>query len=251
MNTIANALPAEAPKLLGLYRNLLLSWNNRFNLTAITEPDEVDRRLIGDALRMLPAIDDAIEAWKTGERRRTSVESSGPGPRLIDIGSGAGFPGMVLKIARPELDVTLMDSTGKKVGFLDHVIAELGLRHARAIQSRAEDAARLAHHRERYDIVTARAVASLPVLMELCIPFLRVGGHAIFPKGSSIDEELEQGYRAAKSVGARVIADDPLPAGDGDPVTRLIIAVKIESTPERYPRRSGVPNKEPLGRADR
>jgi 16S rRNA (guanine527-N7)-methyltransferase len=250
MAWIANVLPADAPELFRQYRNLLLSWNNRFNLTAITEPEEVDRRLIGDALRMLPAIDDAIEAWKTGERRRTTEEPGAPGPRLIDIGSGAGFPGMVLKIARPELDVTLLESTGKKVGFLDHVIVELGLQHARAIQSRAEDAGRLPHHRERYDIVTARAVAALPVLMELCIPFLRIGGHAIFPKGESIDEELEHGKKAAKLVGARIVACDALPATDGDVVTQLVTAVKIELTPARYPRRPGVPNRDPLGRAD-
>jgi 16S rRNA (guanine527-N7)-methyltransferase len=236
--------------LLRLYRDLLLRWNQRFNLTAITDPAEIDRRLIGDALRMLPAIDDAIAAWKAASRRRVSAELESSFPRLVDVGSGAGLPGLVLKIARPELDVTLIEATGKKVGFLENAIAELGLTRVKAIHDRAEHLATLSHHRERYHIVTARAVASLPVLLELCVPFLEIGGHAIFPKGADIEDELAAGHRAAKLVGARIVSDELLPTRDGDTVTRLIVAVKIEPTPVRYPRRSGVPAKEPLGRAD-
>jgi 16S rRNA (guanine527-N7)-methyltransferase len=251
MTMLDTALAPEVHELLRIYRDLLLRWNQRFNLTAITEPAEVDRRLVGDALRMLPALDDAIEAWKAGERRRAAVQPVSPRPRLIDIGSGAGFPGLVLKIARPELDLTLVDSTGKKVRFLENAISELGLENAQAVHSRAEELATLSHYRERFDITTARAVAALPALMELCIPFLQVGGHGIFPKGMEIEQELEAGHRAAKIVGARIVGDEILPAASGDPVTRLIIAVKIEPTPVRYPRRSGIPSKEPLGRVDR
>jgi 16S rRNA (guanine527-N7)-methyltransferase len=251
MTMLEIALAPDAQDLLRIYRDLLLSWNRRFNLTAITEPAEVDRRLIGDALRMLPAIDDAIEAWKAGERRRAEGQAVSQRPRLIDIGSGAGFPGLVLKVARPELELTLVDSTGKKIRFLENAISELGLMNAQATHGRAEELGRLPHYREQFDIVTARAVAALPALMELCIPFLQVGGHGIFPKGMDIEQELEEGHRAAKVVGARIVGDELLTAGAGDPVTRLIIAVKIEPTPVRYPRRSGIPSKEPLGRVDR
>lgn len=245
MSVGTEELTAESQEQLGAFRDLLIIWNRRFNLTAIEEPAAIDRRLIGDALRMLPAIDDAIAAHAVENRNRSSKEA---GVRLIDIGSGAGFPGMVLKICRPELDVTLLESTGKKVGFLDHVIADLGLKSARAIHARAEDLGRDRAHRERYDIVTARAVSSIPALMELCTPFLRVGGHAIFPKGMEIAEELANGERAAVLVGARIVSHDLLSAKPNESVTRLVIAVKIEPTPDRYPRRAGVPTKDPLGR---
>jgi 16S rRNA (guanine527-N7)-methyltransferase len=129
-------------------------------------------------------------------------------------------------------------------------MVELGLTNVKAIHARAEESAHLPHHRERYDITTARAVAALPALMELSVPFLRIGGHGIFPKGADIEDELAAGMRAAKIVGARIVGHEPLPAINGDSVTRLIVAVKIEPTPVRYPRRSGIPVKEPLGRAD-
>ncbi len=245
MSVGTDGLTAEAQEQLRTFRDLLITWNRRFNLTAIEDPAEIDRRLIGDALRMLPAIDDAIAAHAVENRNHPTKDSD---PRLIDIGSGAGFPGMVLKICRPEINVTLVESTGKKVGFLDHVMADLGLKSARAIHARAEDLGRDRAHRERYDIVTARAVSSLPALMELCTPFLRVGGHAIFPKGMNIAEELASGERAALLVGARIVSHDPLPATAEESVTRLVIAVKIEPTPDRYPRRAGVPAKDPLGR---
>jgi len=244
------ALPETAQQQLRRFRDLLLRWNQRFNLTAVTEPGEVDRRLIGDSLRMLPAVDDAIQAWRAGNRRHASDPDRPPVPRLIDVGSGAGFPGLVLVIARPELDVVLVEATGKKVGFLEHAILELGLSNVTAIHGRAEDLGRLPHHREAYHIATARAVASLPALMELCVPFLADGGHALFPKGVEIEEELAAARRAAALVGARVVGDDVVPSGAGETVTRLIVAVKIAPTPDRYPRRAGIPAKDPLGKAD-
>ena len=247
---------AETQEQLRRFRDLLIRWNQRFNLTAITDAAGIDERLIGDALHMLPAIDDAISAWAAG-RRRSADDNEAARPRLIDVGSGAGFPGIVLKIARSALDVVLLEATGKKVGFLEHAILELGLTGITAIQGRAEELAHQPHHRGRYDIVTARAVAALPVLMEICVPFLTDGGHALFPKGMEIEQELAEGRRAAPLVGARLVDDAPLaplaslPTGDGASVTRLVIAVKIGATPDRYPRRSGIPAKAPLGRADR
>jgi 16S rRNA (guanine527-N7)-methyltransferase len=247
--THPQTLPEQASNQLRLFRDLLLRWNQRFNLTAITDPGEIDRKLIGDALAMLPAIDDAIDARRAAARRQQAELETASAARLVDIGSGAGFPGIVMSIARPELEVVLVEATGKKAGFLEHAILELGLTNTKAIHGRAEELARQPRHRARYQIATARAVAALPVLMELCVPFLEPGGHALFPKGGSIESELAAGQRAAALVGARIVSDAVVPSGGGETVTRLIIAVKIEATPDRYPRRSGIPAKEPLGRA--
>jgi 16S rRNA (guanine527-N7)-methyltransferase len=216
---------------LRVYRDELLIWNRKVNLTAVTEPEGVDRRLIGDALRLLPAVDEFGAS------------------RLVDVGAGAGFPGLVVKIARPRIDVTLVEATGKKVAFLRHVIGLLRLEGVEAVHGRAEELGRDARYRERYDLATARAVAALPVLMELCLPFLRIGGRALFPKGAQLGTELAEGDRAAAIVGGRIERADLLPGGEGEPVTRLVIAAKIGKTPNRFPRRSGVPAKEPLGRA--
>ena len=155
----------------------------------------------------------------------------------------------MLKIARPALDVTLVEATAKKVHFLRHVIAELGLDGVSAIHARAEELGRDPAHRARYDLATARAVAALPALLELCVPLLRVGGHALFPKSATLDAELADGERAAPLVGARILSHDLLPAQEDDLVTRLVIAIKIAQTPSRYPRRSGISAKELLGRA--
>lgn len=225
-------LDPEQVSLFDRYRQMLISWNDRFNLTAITEPDEIDRRLFLDALRMVPALDEAIA--------RTGAKAM---PRLADLGAGAGFPGLPLKIARPDLDVTLVEATGKKVRFLEAVISELRLDHAAAVHARAEEVGQDRAYRGRFDLVTARAVASLSVLFELAAPLLRIGGIALFPKGSAIGEELAYGIEAAKIVGLRVESADFLPASE----TRLVIATKIGETPRRYPRRPGLPNKEPLG----
>lgn len=134
----ASELSTDVHDKLREYRDLLLAWNRRFNLTAITDPDDVDRKLVGDALAMLPAIDDAIAAWHAESRRDGKERGERERPRLIDIGSGAGLPGLVLKIARPELDVTLVEATGKKVGFLEHAILDLGLRSCVALHGRSE-----------------------------------------------------------------------------------------------------------------
>ena len=165
------------------YRDLLLDWNARINLTAVSDPVEVERRLFLDGLRLLPAID--------------RVSSGQAAPRLIDIGSGGGFPGLVLKIARPALDVTLVDATGKKVRFLDDVIASLELEGVRARQARAEELGHDKRCREMFDLVTARAVAPLPVLLEYAMPLLRVGGVGLFPKGRDLAAELAAAKAAA------------------------------------------------------
>ena len=213
------------------YRRLLLAWNARTNLTAVRDPVAIDRRLVLDALLLVPTIDALL----------SQIEREPP--RLVDVGSGAGFPGLALKIARPGLEVTLVEATGKKVAFLAHVIAELGLVGAVAVHARAEDLGRDRAYRAAFDLATARAVASLPSLLELCAPLLRVGGHGLFPKGLAIAEELAAGARAAPALRVRILAADRLPASE----TRLVVVEKTAPTPDRYPRRAGIPAREPLG----
>ena len=217
------------------YRTLLLEWNARTNLTAITDPDEIDRRLFFDSMLLLPALDAALQLMPVAPNR------------MVDFGSGAGFPGLPLKIMRPDLDITLIEATGKKVAFLDACIAELGLRRITTIHGRAEDFARDPAFREKFDIVTARAVASLPALLELGLPFLHVGGRALFPKGLDIATELAAADAAAPLVGGQIVASRVLPGSQ----TTLVAVAKVSTTPKKYPRRAGIPAKEPLGHLDR
>jgi 16S rRNA (guanine527-N7)-methyltransferase len=209
------------------YRDLLVDWSGRVNLTAITDPIEIERRLFLDGLRLVPLLDEV------------SVAS----PRLLDVGAGAGFPGLPLKIARPAIELTLLEATGKKVRFLEAAIAALELDGARAIHGRAEDLGHDPAFRERFDLVTARAVATLPALMELCLPMLRVGGVALFPKGLSIEAEVAAGGRAAALLGGRLTGVRAVPGG----TTSVVTATKDTPTPPAYPRRAGLPARAPLG----
>lgn len=214
---------------LAAYRDLLQSWNDRFNLTAIRDPEAVEQRLFLDALQMLPAIE-----------RRLGDQTAAPA--VVDVGTGAGLPGLVLAIARPEWRLTLIEATGKKVRFLEQVIADLALTGVEPLHARAEDLAHDPAFRASFDVAVARAVASLPALLELCGPFLRLGGFACFPKSLAIDEELDVARRVAPLVGMKVEGDEIL----RDSSTRLVTASKVADTPSRYPRRPGVPAREPL-----
>ena len=237
------------------YRDLLLTWNTRINLTAIKSPTEVEHRLFLDALRLLPTLNTLL-APRSDPAPSTGAGNPDPAPstgavrlpptayRLIDIGTGAGFPGLPLKLARPDLHLTLVEATGKKATFLTRVTAELGLTGVTVLHARAEDLGHDPAHRSVYDVATARAVAALPALLELCMPLLRQGGHALFPKGTDLADELAAGRRAAPIVGARILSADPLPNSD----TRLVVAAKTAPTPPRYPRRAGIPARDPLGR---
>lgn len=214
----------------GAYRDLLLDRNARTNLTAVRDPIGVERRLFLDALLMVPTLD------------RLRAAHGRAGFRLVDIGSGAGFPGLAIKIARPDLDVTLVEATGKKVAFLDEAIVALGLDGVTAIHGRAEVLGHDPVHRGGYDLATARAVASLPALLELCAPFLTIGGSALFPKGEAIAEERRAAHHAATILGVRLVAEETLAEG-----TRLVRVDKLRTTPRRYPRRPGTPARDPLG----
>ncbi len=227
-------LDGEARARFDRYRDLLQERSAQFNLTAIQEPHEIERRLFLDALAMVPVLDRAIQA------RTPQSEAS---VRLVDIGTGAGFPGLALKIARPTLDITLVDATAKKITFLRDVITVLDLEDVQAMHGRAEDLGHDPALRARFDVATARAVASLPVLLEYVVPLLRIGGTAILPKGLKIDEELQAGRRAASLLGAEIVSAAKLPVD----TTRLVVAAKIALTPGVYPRRVGIPSRSPLG----
>jgi len=210
------------------YRDELLDWNTRINLTAISDPEEVLLKHFLDSLSLLMAYDVA-EA------------------RLLDIGAGAGFPGLPLKIVRPQWQVLLLEATGKKVTFLQHIIETLRLKNVVAVQGRAEELAHISEYRASFDSVTARAVASLPTLLEYAAPFCRVGGQIILPKKGELVEELAQGKRAAEQVGA-VLKDDvavTLPGlADG---RRLLVWEQVRKCPAQFPRSGSVMAKKPLG----
>ena len=214
------------------YRELLLDWNERFNLTAITEPGEVVTRHFLDSLTVALAL-------PASAREGGSV--------LLDVGSGAGFPGLPLAIAFPNWRVTLLEATGKKVRFLETVIETLGLLNAHALTGRAEEVAHRPGQRGRYDVVVARAVAGLPTLLEYCAPFAHVGGRSILPKKGDLAEEFAIGGRAAPLVGARLLAPvavDVPPLDDG---RMLVVARQERPCPAQYPRAAGAPTKKPLG----
>ncbi len=214
------------------YRELLLDWNQRINLTAITDPQDVLAKHFLDSLACLFAIPQA-------EREKPL--------KLLDVGSGAGFPGLPLQIVFPHWQVTLLEATGKKVRFLEEVIARLGLSRARALQGRAEELAHDRQHRARCDVVTARGLAALPTLLEYCLPFCRPGGLVIAPKKGAINEEVEQGKRAAAALGGRFVGQRPyrLPGLDDQRV--LIVFQATRAVPAQYPRRAGAAVKKPLG----
>jgi 16S rRNA (guanine527-N7)-methyltransferase len=210
------------------YRRELLAWNARVNLTSITEAGEVLIKHFLDSLSIV------------------SVYDVTP-TRLLDIGAGAGFPGLPLKIARPEWSVVLLEATGKKVAFLQHVIDSLQLKDVLALHGRAEEVVHRGDYRRKFDVVTARAVSSIPRLLEYAAPFCRVGGQIILLKKGDLVDELAQGKRAARAVGAAFKADVgvALPGlADG---RRLLIWEQREPCPAQYPRAGAAMAKRPLG----
>ncbi|MBR3494304.1 MAG: 16S rRNA (guanine(527)-N(7))-methyltransferase RsmG [Clostridia bacterium] len=212
------------------YLRLLLEWNQRMDLTAVTEEPEILERHFADSL--------------------TALQVPGMIPEtgsLIDVGTGAGFPGMVLALARPDLRVTLLDALGKRLDFLAAVAEAVGARNVTLVHARAEDAARQPAHRGQYDRAAARAVAQLPVLLEYLLPYVRIGGAALCWKGPSVLQELEAGRRAAHLLGGSL--QEPVRTElRGLAWDHLILPVeKKQKTPSAYPRKAGTPNRQPLG----
>lgn len=207
------------------YKGLLLEWNEKMNLTAITDDKEIILKHFVDSLSIVPYIKEAGS--------------------LIDVGTGAGFPGIPLKIVLPSLDTVLLDSLEKRVGFLGTAISELGLEGIKAVHMRAEDAGKSAEFRERFDAAAARAVASMPVLLEYCLPFVRTGGVFIAMKGSST-EEISMSEKALKILGGKIEEVKEFTLPDTDIKRSIVIVRKLRQTPTKYPRKAGKPSKEPL-----
>lgn len=216
-----------------LYYDELVRWNKKFNLTAITEYEQVQIRHFLDSLSCLLAT----------ESRQALAQ---PGARVIDVGTGAGFPGIPLKLIYSVAHLTLVEATHKKVTFLEHVISTLGLQSAIAIHGRAEELAHEPAHRERYDLALARAVAELPVLVEYALPFCKVGGWFIAQKGEAGAGEAWSAQQAIMLLGGELRRVMPVEL-PGLPEDRsLVIIEKVSPTPSNYPRRTGVPARRPL-----
>ncbi len=210
------------------YLDLLLEWNQKFNLTAITEPKEI----------IVQHFLDSISTLKLKQMEGQS--------RILDMGSGAGFPGIPLKIMEPQLQVSLVDSVQKKVGFLNEMIEKLDLDYTAAIHARAEDLAKIEGHREAYDLVISRAVAELRVLAEYCLPFVRRGGYFISHKGPGAAEELDLAKSAINLLGGKWLETVEAKIPYSERTHNLIIIKKEKITPLKYPRSPGKPKKEPL-----
>lgn len=226
-NDFGVALNDDIKNKLNIYGNLLLEWNEKINLTAITDPDGVLYKHFYDCILFF---------------KNVKIPN---GASVIDVGTGAGFPGMVLKIVRDDLDITLLDSLNKRLVFLNEVIEKLGLKGIKTVHSRAEDAGKNKALRESFDIATARAVANLPVLMEYCVPLVKKGGLFVSMKGPSACEEAELCGNAIKVLGCSSpeIIFETLPTDDK---RAFIICKKISQTPPKYPRKPGDISKQPL-----
>lgn len=210
------------------YMKLLKEWNEKINLTAITEDEDIVKKHFIDSIKVFK-----IEAFKKCNN-------------LIDVGTGAGFPGIPISIMRPEVNITLLDSLNKRVNFLDTVIKSLQLKNIKAIHGRAEELARNKEHREKYDVVTSRAVANMAVLSEFCIPFTKVGGYFIPLKGPAIDEELAMGKGAIEKLGGKLQEVIKVNIEDSDMEHNLVVVKKVKGTAMVYPRKAGSITKKPL-----
>lgn len=210
------------------YYELLIEWNRVMNLTGITEYDEVNLKHFTDSLTIVRIKDmDQIST-------------------LIDVGTGAGFPGIPIKIAFPHIKLTLLDSLNKRIKFLDHTAEELGLENVITLHGRAEDYAKRSEYRERYDMCASRAVANLSTLSEYCIPFIKKGGCFVSYKSADSDEEIRMSERAVDMLGGNLKKIDKFCLPGSDMGRSLVLIEKVKSTPGKYPRKAGTPSKEPL-----
>ncbi|KJS86953.1 MAG: hypothetical protein JM58_05365 [Peptococcaceae bacterium BICA1-8] len=212
-----------------IFSSLIKEWNTKINLTSLDEDDDIIYKHFLDSLFCL----------KTGLVWQ--------GKKVIDVGTGAGFPGIPLKIMLGEdIKLTLFDSVQKKVNFLDLVVKELGLNGVKCVHGRAEEYGKMIDYREKYDIVLARAVARLPLLLELCIPFVNLGGFFLAMKGPEGTKELDESEYALKQLGGKINSIDNFFLKDQDYTRVLISFKKNKLTPEKYPRKAGTPQKKPL-----
>ena len=224
-------LKAEQVDALRFYQHELVAWNQRFNLTAITDDAGIQIRHFLDSLSCLLALE-------RGERLR--------GKRVIDVGTGAGFPGLVLKIVCPGIQLTLLEATAKKVSFLEHMIDTLGLEGVTAVKGRAEELGQDPEHRESYDWALARAVADLPILAEYLLPLVKINGRMLAQKGENAPEEVHRSESAFQQLGGRLRKLVQVELRGLAETRYLVIVDKIATTPIKFPRRAGMPTKRPL-----
>lgn len=220
------------------YYDLLVEWNSFMNLTAITDFDEVLKKHFIDSLSFVQCRDVVLK--NIGKDILTDDIS------IIDIGTGAGFPGIPLKIAFPNLKITLLDSLNKRVNFLNTVIEKLDLKDITAVHGRAEDFAKNKEYREQFDFAVSRAVANMSTLSEYCIPFVKVSGLFIPFKSEKIIEELENAENALKILNSHIIDQIDFKLPNSDLYRNLVIVYKDKITSKKYPRKAGLPSKEPL-----
>ena len=216
----------EAFNRLDTFAEMLIETNKSFNLTAIKEPDDVTVKHFADCLSIFKYVDIAENA------------------KIIDVGTGAGFPGLVLMLYRPDIQMTFLDSTKKRLGFIENVLNECGIK-GDILHMRAEEAAQLAKYREKYDFATARAVAALPVLSEYCLPFVKVGGSFVSMKSAESNEEISEAKKAINVLGGKIEEDILFDLVENMP-PRIIRIKKNSQTPTKYPRPSAQIAKKPL-----
>lgn len=207
------------------YMYLLKEWNEKINLTSIIEEKDIILKHFIDSLTILKYLPE-----------ETSI---------IDVGTGAGFPGIPVKIANPKIKLTLLDSLQKRVNFLTEVCTKINLEDTNVIHGRAEDEGKNVEYREKFDFVTARAVASLDILAEYCLPFVKVGGYFICMKGNNVDE-IETSKVAIEKLGGKIEKIDTFKLPEGDIERNLILIKKIKKTPNEFPRKAGLPQKKPI-----
>ena len=212
------------------YYEMLVEKNKVMNLTGITEYEEVIQKHFLDSLSLIRVIPDIASQKLT----------------VIDLGTGAGFPGIPLKIAFPELEITLMDSLNKRILFLQEVIDALGLKKVSADHGRAEEMASNATHRQQYDLCVSRAVSNLAVLTEYCLPFVKKGGLFVSYKSADSDAEIQEGKKAISILGGKLTSVDKFQLPDSDLRRALVCIKKVKDTPKKYPRKAGTPAKLPL-----
>ncbi len=211
-----------------IYMKLLQEWNEKINLTAIVEDEEIIKKHFIDS----------IKAFKRDEFKCANT--------LIDVGTGAGFPGLPIAIMKSDIEVTLLDSLNKRINFLNNVVNELGLKNVNTIHSRAEDGARDNNLREKFDVATSRAVANMSVLSELCLPYVKVGGNFIALKGPSVDQEIEDSRRAIEILGGRLLDVSEVIIEGTELRHNLVVVKKIRECAKTYPRKAGSITKKPL-----
>ncbi|MDK2586650.1 16S rRNA (guanine(527)-N(7))-methyltransferase RsmG [Romboutsia sedimentorum] len=211
-----------------IYREILVDWNQKMNLTGIEDEKEVYIKHFLDSVSSVK--DNYIK----------------DGVSIIDVGTGAGFPGLPLRICLENIKLTLLDSLNKRINFLQEVSNSLELDNIEFIHGRAEDFGKLEEYREQYDIATARAVAGLPILMEFCVPFIKVGGHFVCLKGPNANLELEESKAAMEALGIEFIDKIDVELPETDLNHNILVFKKVKSTPDKYPRKAGKPSKTPI-----